>query len=188
MASKSISLAPLDPIPVSGKRLGFTLLELLTVMVIVGLLAGLTMARMGGVTNRARLQAEVERIAALDGSLRLHAARHIESASLQIDLQEGQVERWIGSDERLARTIELSRAVQITRFLSATRDVDGGRVTIDYSRQGRSETFALELSTADRTSTWLLFAGLTGQMSQWEEEHDVEGMLQSLQKAGVDAD
>ncbi|WP_339911638.1 prepilin-type N-terminal cleavage/methylation domain-containing protein [Symmachiella dynata] len=167
---------------------GFTLVELLVVIVVIGLLASLAMTRLGGVTNRARLQAEVARISALDSALRTQAARRAEPATLRLDLETGLIERLSGSDERMSRSVELGRTVQISRVLTAMRETNGGRITVDYSRQGSSETFAIELTSTGGEVTWLMFAGLTGQVTQMEEQRDVERIFQALRAAGVDAD
>jgi len=167
---------------------GFTLVELLVVIALIGLLAGLTMTRMGSVTHRARLQAEVERLAALDGALRSHAARHAAACRLKLDLDAGEIERVSGGEDRIARTLALSGAVRLSRFLSATRDTGHGTIHVDYSPQGTSESFALQLQVGDGESRWLLFAGVTGQITEWEEQRDVERILHTLHSTRVDLD
>lgn len=162
---------------------GFTIIELLFVMAIVGMLAATAVLRFGGLPQKAGLEWMIGRLENLDGSLRQHAALHHRRTMLALDLGTGQIKRIYGSGKSDSLSFNLGPQTVISRFVSANKDTSTGQVQIDYSANGQTQTFAINIKsrTNKLASAWLLFAGTTGQMTRWENEQDV---LQVLQKTG----
>lgn len=169
-----------------GRPFGFTLIELLAVLVIVGLITAMASIRLSGTAQAAQLEWATQRLAATDGLMRTHAAACGQPAHLQFELGTGRLDRRFGNRQEKTSTVELGRSLRLTRFLSATRDVETGEVSVDYSPHGTCQTFAVELKGAGNRSTWMLFAGITGQVTRMEDGRDVSRMLQAIRRSGAD--
>lgn len=167
-------------------RRGFTLVEMLVVVTVIGLIAATAALRLSSAAHRARLQHAIQRIETVDNRLRTRATDRGETTHLEFDLGTSQIrlEFANGAD---ATSIDLGD-VKISRFVAPTRETSSGRIKLGYSSHGTSESFAIELSRGNDEPTWLLFAGLTGQMTRMEEERDVQEVFRILRAGGVDAD
>lgn len=147
------------------------------------------MLRLGGVTHGAKRELAIGSLAQADERLRSYAAAHGRPTSLKLTLGDGRFEQSFDDEGRTAREVSLGGgAARLLRYRSLARDASAGDVKIEYSPQGTTETFAIELGIAGGDSVWLLFAGLTGQLTQLEEERDVESILQAIRPDGLDAD
>ncbi len=169
-----------------GDGYGFTLIELLAVLVIMALITAMASIRLSGTAQAAQLEWATERVESADGLMRTHASACGQPAHLQFELGTGRLGRRFGNRQEKTSIVELGQSLRVTRFLSATRDVETGEISVDYSPQGTSQTFAVELKGARDRSVWLLFAGITGQVTRMEEERDVSRMLQAIRRPGAD--
>lgn len=167
----------------------FTLIEMLAVMVLIGLVASAAILRFSGVTGPARTEWAVGRLTNIESALRTHAADHSEVASLEVELGSDRLTRSVGEERGTESKSHLGQNIRIVRFLSGSREVSSGRVVIDYSALGQSETFALELDQrGSGRSVWLVFAGLTGQVTRFQEERDARQLIRVSGAARPDAD
>ena len=73
----------------------------------------------------------------------------------------------------------------IEQVATAEQRSDCDEVTIDYTPQGRSATFALRLRGPNGKPHWLLFAGATGQMVRIKDEKMVEDLLHRVSTQGL---
>lgn len=169
------------------RRYSFTLIELLAVLVIVGLITAMASIRLSGIAQAAQLEWATERLAASDGLLRTHAAACGQAAHLAFELGTGRLERRFGERREKSSTVELGQRLRVTRFVSATRDIETGTASVDYSPFGACQSFAVELKGPSGRSAWMLFAGITGQVTRMEDGQDVSRMLRALGQSGVDA-
>lgn len=165
---------------------GFTLIELMVVVAIIGLITATVTVRFSASVRRAKLEWAIGRMTTTESGLRNQTARHARGGRLSLELGTGQLRRSFRGREQATTTIDLGSGVELVSFLSKTRDVKSGRVVVDYSQQGTTETFAVEIETQGDDSTWLLFAGLTGQITRLEEERHVEQLLQTVRPSGID--
>jgi len=165
---------------------GFTMIELLVVLVIVGCLTAIAAVRLSGTAQSARLTWTYDRVIAADASLRQHALNYSQPGHLRFVLGTGELWRTYG-DRRDASPLADFGAITVVRFVSPTRDLTSGEVWVDYSAHGTSETFAIELKTARQRSMWMLFAGVTGQVLRTEDEKDVENVFQAIRPGGPDS-
>jgi type II secretion system protein H len=169
------------------RGLGFTLIELLAVLVIVGLVTAMAGLRLSGTAQAARFEWAIERFTATDSLMRTHAAASGRSAQLRFQLGTGRLDRQFESRSANTSSVELGQNVEVARFLSATRDVETGDVAIDYSPSGSSQTYAVELKGPGDRAAWMLFAGVTGQMTRLEEERDAGRLLQAIRRPRIDS-
>lgn len=165
---------------------GLTLIELLVVLTIIGLITALATVRLTGLTSRARSQQAIEQLTFIDAGLRSQSARFARPSQLQLEMNSSRLQRK-SQNQMEQPDVVLAGDVRVTRFLSPTRDVSAGPVTLVYSDRGTSDTFAIELSAPGKTSQWLLFAGWSGQSTLLEEERDVQEILRAFQPSRLDA-
>ncbi len=168
-------------------RFGMTLIELMIVVTIIGLLAGVASLRLSGLTGRARFQQATEQLRFIDAGIRSAAVRSANSCQVEFDLERSLIRRTCGNQSRSWADVRLPDQVRITRVRSATRDVATGRMMVHYSLTGTSDSYAVELTGEARGPLWLLFTGLTGKMIQLEDERDVEELLEASSPQGPDA-
>ena len=82
---------------------------------------------------------------------------------------------------------QLAHAIRVARFVSTTRDKTAGRLAVRYAPDGTTETFAVQLKPPTQTPVWLLFAGVTGQMTSLEDARDAQDTLQAIRRARLDS-
>jgi type II secretion system protein H len=156
---------------------GFTLVELVAVLTIVAIFAGAASLSLRGPRQAARLESAVERLTMVDRQLREHARHYGRSEQLTICPNTGRIAA-VAHDGRKTpiAPFQLDGRV-IEQVAIGERRSDCDEVTIDYTGQGRSATFAVRLRGPEGKSHWLLFAGATGQMVRIEDEKTVEELL-----------
>ena len=168
-------------------RAGFSLVELMVVITIVGLLAGMVSLRLSGMTGKARFQQAIERLQSVDDGLRARAVRFDQPCELQLTIGSSRIQRVYGNQRDGVSDPVLSGNVEITRVRSPTRDVGTGNMTVHYAATGTSDSWAVQLTAPGHEPRWLLFAGLTGQTTELERERDVEDILEASQPPRSDA-
>lgn len=170
-------------------RRGFTLIELMVVVVIIGLIAGAVVVRTTGITRQARLEWSVGQLIQLDGGLRGFARSRGEKTRLEIELGTNRIKRSYNTGSTGGTPLTLGENVVVRRFVLPTREASSGTGIIEYSSDGITPTYALEVeSTGDPKQTvWLVFVGTTGQVERRQEEREVIRLVRTFGKSGDDA-
>ena len=173
------------------RRRGFTLIELMVVLVIFGLIVGATVLRMNGISQRGRLRSAMRQCAAFDRLARTQAltsgaARRLNFAAgengcaLQwIEQREGSMD-W--SSEvllRWASGVELQRVLVV----GANPASDEGVVRVRVHTDGSSASYLVEL-TAGKLVTAVAIEGSTGAI--WYHEGSDSGGLEEFTREFVD--
>ncbi len=143
-----------EPRRVRAAPFGLTLVEVLAVVLILSLAAGLATFSLAASSEAARLHAAISQWRDLDARARLHG-RIREAVTMSLN-DEGTAVRLhaIGSPEPLA-LVELPAG-----FTGQVRaDPDGDSVTFD--RRGRSADYQVELIVGNRTMRWQVL-GISG--------------------------
>jgi len=166
---------------VSSNRSGFTLIELLAVILLISLIASAVMVNYTGVTQNAQLELSVGKLELFEQQLRLFTAQHHQTGLMEINLDENRLKRIYHTEEPDGEQLSLGNGSKLVRVLSRTRDLRGNRTRFEYSPQGTTETFAIQINLDSGQSTWLLFAGLTGKVTRFEKNRDVEELFRGLQ-------
>jgi prepilin-type N-terminal cleavage/methylation domain-containing protein len=168
-------------------RSAFTLLELLVVLVIVVLLTSVVAVRMQAPYANARLAEVLKRIEFVDGQARGHAHSFAVPWRLTFDLDRGRIyaQRTGSHDERHCELV-LPDTLRIRHVVTLADEVGSGTVHINVSPRGVTETYAVCVSTQTGSASWLLFAGVSGQVSSLEEFTDVQRVLEPLRAASPD--
>lgn len=169
-------------------RVGFTLIEIMLVITIIGLIAATVTIRLSSLTRGARFEWAIGHAMSLDASARVYAKTHDRPVALQFELGTNQLQRAFGKSQADRRELSLGDSVTIRRLVSQAKDSSSGKATVDYSREGRSQTYAIEIVGHGKSaqSVWLLFVGATGQVERQESEFEVV-RLSKATKAGNDA-
>lgn len=170
------------------RRRGFTLLELIAVMVVMALLAAATVYSLSGHVGRARVATALEMLSACDRLARQDAVRFQRYVLLEVDTDSGTVTWHAAQGDRAARPRRLPGSVAIEQVRTEQGRSSGGvRLEVLIHPRGTSDTYALKLSGPDEAGPWLLLAGITGQATRLANDDDVEQVFRSLQTARVDA-
>lgn len=164
----------------SPNRRGLTLVELMVVIVILALIVGVVGYRWSGSVQTAKLQWGIDRIEAIDGMLRSEAAHKAASGTIQFDVGTGTIERELNNNKDSKRKTTLGHNLAVTRVITQVREASQGETVIDYSPQGTAETYAVELTSANGHSVWIMVAGLTGQLTRLDNERTVTVAMDAL--------
>ena len=176
-------------------RRGFTFIEVLAVVVLLGLLAGATAWSLAESARRSSLENIVGRIAHVDRTTRIAAERFGEPRTLRFDLDRGRLQRVARGDDGEKHGSHATRIPAPFRIGEIVLPRPGGRaerfdvgvVELVCSPGGRSKTYAIRVD-APEESVWLVFSGLTGQMILIEHESDVDDIFALLEAGRPDAD
>jgi prepilin-type N-terminal cleavage/methylation domain-containing protein len=157
---------------------GFTLVELLAVLVILALLsaAGATLAL--GAGSGLRMQDLAERIGSVDSAMRLEATRSGRAMLLLVDLDHGRLAVLDAvSQERVGRVLDLPHAVRIEAVkVGSDTSLTHGSVLIPCSAMGYTPSYGLQLGAGvDRRR--LVVLGLTGQQVEVGDERQLDQIL-----------
>ena len=171
-----------------GKHFGLTLLELLVVIVILGLVTATVTVRLTASLGPAALEQSVAQFGFADKQLRggaRHTARH---SRLELEIGASQlVCRFDATAADAGVNRALSNGVRITKYLSANQELTYGTAAVQYDDRGASESFAIELTAAGDRRRWLLVTGLTGQITEVNNESAAREILQQIAPPGLHA-
>ncbi len=156
------------------QRRGLTLMELLVVVTLMGFVAATVTVQLSDRLSQAALGQAVSQWEFSDAQLRLRARQKGRPVTLHIELGTNRLECALNPDDDAARTVRtLGRGVKLMKFRSATREVTYGRLAIEFTGRGSTETYVVELESR-QGKRWVLVAGITGQTSELSNEHEVE--------------
>lgn len=198
------------------RRAGFTFVEVIAVVTLLGLLAGATAWSLAGDARRAMHSEVIDRIRHADHMARLTAQRTGEPQLLRFDLNQQRIEqlsdreahRGSGSHPyrmpagyRIASIImpDIPNAPGYMRRNAELRDIDAGDAEVPYSSDGRSASYAVhvismrqrtaEMSNNDpQQSAWLMISGLTGQAVLQHDDPSIHELFGALTANRADVD
>jgi prepilin-type N-terminal cleavage/methylation domain-containing protein len=153
----------------------FTLLELLVVLVIVSLVATSVVLSSTGMWRQASMEATISRLESLDQHMRSYARSRGKSCELEFDTFEDQVRKVYQPEQRLDQpAIFLGRGFQLERVRMPGSSSARRKLNVRFHANGTSLTYALGFKSADNETQWLLFAGVSGQLTRLNSERDLD--------------
>jgi hypothetical protein len=158
-------------------------------MLIVGMIAATVVYRMTGLTHRARFEWGIGQLIAQDAAARTHARNHGLRASMEFELGSGRIVRTQGKSKNDTKSQFLGDNLIVRRFVVPSLDTTTGRATVDYTSEGVSPTYAVELNYNGNSNkpVWLIFVGMTGRVERLEEEREVIRMVKAATTSGNDS-
>ena len=118
-------------------KAGFTLLELLVVLVIMALLTALVAVRLQGPYQSARLEDALQRVAFVDSQTRAHAREFSTSCQIVFQLDRGRLySQGPGNDSARHCEFSLPGSLRIERVLTSQMELGSGTACIDISARG----------------------------------------------------
>lgn len=160
---------------------GFSLLELLVVMVIVALVTASVIVSWSGVAQDAAQESAVSRLQSLDLHMRSFARGHRDECALSFEINSGQLRKHYHIEENKNPAGEsLGRGILITDLQSTSGRRQGGRIEVLFRRDGTSPTYGMCLSGPGNRKAWLLFAGMSGQVTRLKSEKEFDAALKAL--------
>jgi len=179
------------------RRAGFTLVELIAVVVIVGLIASVTVTRLDFLVPKYRLRGAARDVGSVLGLGKAHAAANGKDVYFEVDLSQGRF--WLlapfpkleaGDEGRLVvepRPLEyqpifdrtLPDGVQITDVILGGRDrTDTGFARVRLSALGASSHVILNLRNDEGKQIAVRLNGFTGLISYVEGRLEAEELLE----------
>ena len=156
-------------------RAAFTLVEVVAVLVILGIIASGTVWSLGPHVRMLRLNAALDRIEAFDRRVRILARRHRQPLGLTISASKGTLS--VPNPKVNLPSMQLGDGIRIDRVRSRRGDRRFGDTTIGIASNGRSEAYAIRLSTSDDRHVWCAVLGSTGQAVRLTKEGDVNALF-----------
>lgn len=172
-----------------NSRSAFTLIELAAVLAIMGMLVAVAAVSFKATCRAARAQYAVEQLQAFDKRVREHACLHGRPATLTIDLDKNLLSAIAKDRKDKPAIVALGSAARIDRVCVGRRTIDYGRATISIFQRGTTPTYAVRLRGSDESTRWLLFAGLSGQITEFLEDDNakITNLLNELSSTRFDA-
>lgn len=170
-------------------RGGFTLTELMVVLLVMGIVAGAVTLSLAGPKRRAELDDVVGEVVQFDLLARQYAARHGRAVQLVFDMDAGRVLRTEKGAvrERRPAVYVPPEGYRLGELRLAGKRLAGGRAALWCSVRGYTATYAVRVD-GPSGRRWVLFAGLTGEASVFEDEKELEQTLSLLSGSRPDAD
>ncbi|MCC7409231.1 MAG: prepilin-type N-terminal cleavage/methylation domain-containing protein [Phycisphaeraceae bacterium] len=167
------------------RRHGFTLLELLAVLLLTGLLASVAVASFRATRRIANLQQATGGLIALDAAARREAASLGRPVQLLFNLDEQVVQAIdVGVEShRAIDQVALSGSLRIERIVTPDQSLSAGQIALSCTQGSSSHatltpSYALRIiddpgRSSNPREQWILVAGLTGQVTTSIDEDTV---------------
>lgn len=153
---------------------GFTLLELIVVVVIIALLSSLVIVSLSGTLGQYELGLAAESIERFDARARREARR--DNAPVMALIERGGSRIQIQSRKDRHSSVRLPGKVIVKQVRIRRRVIAGRQLELQYSAAGTSPTFAIEIERGNVTR-WLLVLGMSGQVVALDREEQVDEIL-----------
>lgn len=161
-------------------RSGFSLLEVLLVMVLLGLVAALAAGSMVSPRRSLSLQDALQQVAACDRWVRRDATRSDSRRELLLDLDLGRVVCLVdGGRSPGPQAARMAQGVGIAEVRTVGGRITAGKLVLSCSSVGVMPSYALLLKGPGGQQRWVVFAGLTGQHDEVPDEQTAQDILQS---------
>lgn len=159
----------------------FSLLELIVVVVIVALISAAVAVQWSGVHHKAVRSSAVARLESLDQHLRSFARTNRTGCQLSVEIGSSKIRKSYHERRGTNPSPEsLGRGIRIARIESTVDISTAKQVLIPFWPDGSSASYGIELTGPGSSKQWLVFAGISGQLTQLETEGDFDALWQSI--------
>jgi prepilin-type N-terminal cleavage/methylation domain-containing protein len=165
---------------IAKTRKAFTLIEVVAVLMIIGLLAGLGVMSLRGRHRAATMEALTAELCDFDGGARLYAERFGRNVRLRID--SGQVCLCAEDDENkpLRAPLVLPEGFAIKDCWMAGDRATDQTVEVVVGLSGRSSSYGFCIAGPNGKSRWIVISGLSGQREILESDEQSNAIMALL--------
>jgi len=178
------------------RRRAFSMIELLAVLVILSLLGSFIAVSVSGALHQRDLDDVRKSVIHIDRLLRWHARDLGRETVLEIDIDTQTLTvLWptepsaFRDETAIVAQLHLPEEVELERLWingSARDRGAGSAMRVRCTAEGLAESYALGIKDMNGMTLHLLFAGLTGEVVEMEDEHEVEAMFVALRRLHTD--
>jgi prepilin-type N-terminal cleavage/methylation domain-containing protein len=161
-------------------RCGFTLIEVMIVMLIMAIIAGLAVISVQGHIDQARWTRSFEQIEELDRTARISARRDASPYQITFDRSKRSVElRAIGvnASAKSVGAFKLPAQFKFDSFRKNKQTSSSESFVVEIAGNGQSPSYAVAIAAPSGPPQWLVTLGFSGQQIRMEEAKDVASML-----------
>ncbi len=169
------------------KEEGFTLLELLAVIAIMALLSCAVVLKLAPQLSQASTQGVLDQIERSDQLARLSALQAGKELELVYDVDKNLIYRREEQQRHPLAKLRLPDGFRIEQVRLDKQSSFGGEAVVRVGPGGYSASYAVALSGRGGFRTWLVFAGLSGQVKRMDDEMQVQSFFRSLVSSSDDA-
>ena len=139
---------------------GFTLIEMLVVVVLMGMIAASIIPNLAGTTRRTQTDKLIADLIDLDAKARVLAGQH-QACYFEVEDAKGQIMLSVIDEQ-----VELVQTIEISEFATIVLDqnAEQGRAVMTFNRLGHTSNYGYTIAV-DETMIRIAFNGLTG----WHE-------------------
>ncbi len=159
---------------------GFTLIELVIVILIMAIMSGFAVLSLRGHIDRARWTRSIEQLENMDRLGRIAARSESTPHRLSFYRTKRTVElRAIGPNapRKTVREWKLPNGIQFSSFRDGAVSNRSEELSIDINPSGQSRSYAVAIKANSGPPQWLVTLGLSGQHIQMEKADDVAAMF-----------
>ncbi len=168
-----------------SQHLGFTLIELLAVLTLLALLTAFVSVSMGTAINSANKLKLIQIITDYDRDTRELAHRLDRPLRLTVSIDHQSITRShidAEDDKHAGVPLKLPHNWKLQTVLTADTELRGNAIDLYCTQHGATHTYALQLHDKNNGSLWLLVAGLSGQVSEINDEQTIRNIFKQLQR------
>ena len=171
------------------EKSGFTLIEVLVVLVIVSMLVAITAVRWRGGYDRAILERGLQEVRMADEMARECARASNRPIGLRIDLDTDCIAHVdVDSWHVRRRFVFGSGRVRLETLITDGRRRLAGQTVLRVDGKGATSTYALLLETPQGLRRWVVFTGVAGEMITCRDEKQVRRIFRIPRSARPDLD
>jgi len=134
---------------IQGKSNGFTLLEMVLVLLLMGLFAGLTLPFVVSTLDRIKLQSEVRQISSAIQFTRSEAISRKTLFTFNVDIEKNQYWLAIPKQEEVTQSKPIDETVQVIDYQRADETLTEGTFEILFYPRGNSSGGTIRFKSTD---------------------------------------
>lgn len=161
-------------------RGGFSLIELTAVLLILAIAAAAVALHVAGPTGEAALDRAAVRVADFDRVTRTAARNQGRPMRIVIDPTLNRLERTDAQGRPAGAAASLPGRVRLSDVMVLGGGTARAQSSVLCSSRGLTPTYAVQLEVPEGRSRWLVFAGLSGQVTETQDREQVEAIFDAI--------